>query len=267
VGGQQNGLAFRQEGSGEPLLLINGYAAGKYDWDPTFVQALASSSTVICPDNRGIGDSPPFSADHTVGAMADDVLALMDGLGTELMDVAGWSMGGFIAQELAARAPERVRRLVLLATDIGGPDAVPAATENWAALIDHGGSPREQASRVIALLFPPQTAAAVDEQFGDLVAEARATLSPSTLHAQEQAIDAWHSEPAAERVRRIATPALVAAGTEDVVIPFVNSELLAAALPGSRREGLDGCGHAFMAQQPLGAAEMINAWLGRATPQ
>jgi pimeloyl-ACP methyl ester carboxylesterase len=267
VGGGQHGLAFRAQGSGEPLLLINGYAASKDDWDPTFLSALARGSAVICPDNRGIGDSPALWRDHTVGAMAGDVLSLMDALGLEIADVAGWSMGGFIAQELAARAPERVRRLVLLSTDSGGPDAVPAATETWARLIDHGGTPREQASRVIALLFPPEAAAAIDGEFGELVAEARAGLSPQTLRAQEDAIDAWHSEPAAERLRRIAAPTLIAGGTEDIVIPFANTKLLAAALPGSRHEGFKGCGHAFMAQEPFRVAGMINAWLERATPR
>jgi pimeloyl-ACP methyl ester carboxylesterase len=260
VGGDQNGLAFREEGSGEPLLLINGYAASKDDWDPTFLGALARGSAVICPDNRGIGGSPALANRTTVGAMADDMLLLMDALRVEIADVAGWSMGGFIAHELAARAPERVRRLVLLSTDCGGPEAVPAAR-----LIDRGGTSRAQASRVIALLFPPQPAAAIDEKFGDLVAAARENLSPQTLDAQEQAIDAWHSEPAAERLRRIAAPTLVAAGIDDIVIPFANTEILAAALPGSRRVGFAGCGHAFMAQEPLGVANRINAWLERAT--
>ena len=62
-------------------------------------------------------------------------------------------MGGFIAQTLAATAPARVSRLVLLSTDHGGPRALRAEARVWEQLTDHGGSPREQASRLISLLF------------------------------------------------------------------------------------------------------------------
>jgi pimeloyl-ACP methyl ester carboxylesterase len=72
-------LATSRHGSGEPLVLINGYAASKADWDPTFVAALAESSTVICPDNRGIGQSPPLEGELTIASMAEDVLAAMGG--------------------------------------------------------------------------------------------------------------------------------------------------------------------------------------------
>jgi pimeloyl-ACP methyl ester carboxylesterase len=106
----------------------------------------------------------------------------------------------------------------------------------------------------------------VDAEFGDVVAEARAGLSHHTLNAQEAAIDAWHAEPAARRLSRIAAPVLAAAGTEDVVIPFANVEILARGLPGSRSEGFAGCAHAFMAQEPVGVAELINTWLGGRGP-
>lgn len=66
-----------------------------------------------------------------------------------------------------------------------------------------------------------------------------------------------------ERLARITAPALIAAGADDVVIPAVNSDLLAAALPGARRELFDGGGHAFMAQEPVKLAALINSWLGR----
>jgi pimeloyl-ACP methyl ester carboxylesterase len=71
-------LSFRESGRGEPLLLINGYAAGKLDWDPRFIDALAVRSRVICPDNRGIGESPPGPDVIDVSTMADDVISLMD---------------------------------------------------------------------------------------------------------------------------------------------------------------------------------------------
>jgi pimeloyl-ACP methyl ester carboxylesterase len=105
--------------------------------------------------------------------MASDLEALLDALEIERLTVVGWSMGGYVAQRLARRAPGRVVALGLISTDPGGPAAVPARPETWAALVDHSGTPREQASRLISLLFPPAVAAEIDRQFGEVVAAAR----------------------------------------------------------------------------------------------
>jgi pimeloyl-ACP methyl ester carboxylesterase len=256
-------LPVRQQGTGDPLVLINGYAATKDDWDPTFVSALADASTVFCLDNRGVGASPPVRQPLTVAAMAGDVLATMGSLGLDSADVVGWSMGGFIAQELAARSPDRVTRLVLVSTDPGGTSSVAASGEVWARLIDHSGTPREQATRLLGLLFPADLAPAIDAEFGEIVALARKALDSRTLTAQESAMDHWHAEPAERRLHAIKAPTFIAAGRDDVVIPAVNSRLLSEALPGSRSMLFDGCGHALMAQEPTRLAEAINDWLGR----
>jgi 3-oxoadipate enol-lactonase len=256
-------LAFRELGTGAPLLLINGYAGTKDDWDPTFLEALGTRARVICPDNRGLGDSPTADGDLTIVTMADDVAALQRALDIEGCAVIGWSMGGFIAQELAARHPGRVSRLVLLATDPGGPEAVLAAPEVWDGLTSRAGTPREQATRLLQLLFPAPLAAQIDDEVGELVAEARAALSPAALDAQQRAIGRWHSEPAEARLRAITAPVLIAAGDADVVIPPVNSELLAIALPGARRERFADGGHAFMAQHPQELVDLIGEFLSR----
>lgn len=254
-------LAYREVGDGPPLLLLNGYAATKEDWDPTFLTALGAASRVICPDHRGIGGSPVLPGETTIAAMAADALAFADALGLEAFDLAGWSMGGMVAQQLAADAPNRVRRLVLLATDHGGPDAVRADPGVWARLIDHSGTPREQASRLLSLIFPAELGAAIDAQFGELVASARAALSEATLFAQERALDLWHAAPHAARTAGIAAPALVVAGTEDIVIPAANTALLVDALTDATAQTFPGGGHAFMAQVPEDLAREITAFL------
>ena len=105
-------IAWRKIGSGPPLLLINGYAATGADWDPAFLEGLSATSTVILPDNRGMGGSGSDGTELSIEGMAEDAVALLDDLEIESADVAGWSMGGFISQELAARFPGRVDRLV-----------------------------------------------------------------------------------------------------------------------------------------------------------
>jgi 3-oxoadipate enol-lactonase len=256
-------LAVRELGAGPALVLINGYAASSQDWDPAFLDALAIDSALLCPDNRGIGGLTGPVEGLSVASMAQDVIAMLDERGVASADVAGWSMGGFVAQALAATAPDRVRRLVLLSTDPGGPEAARAAPEVWARLTDHGGTPREQATRLLGLLFPPAVAAQVDAEFGEVVAAARERLSPETLIAQEAAMAAWHAEPAVERPAAIVAPAYVAAGAEDEVIPPANAELLAGALASAELELYDGGGHAFMAQEPQRLAAAISRWLGR----
>jgi len=278
-------IGWRAVGSGPPLVLVNGYAATAVDWDPTFLSALGASFEVLCPDHRGMGDSDPVDLDAlTIDAMADDLVLLLDARGIASAPVAGWSMGGFVAQRLAARAPLRVSRLALLGTDPGGAAAVLADPAAWAALVDHAGTPREQATRLLSLLFPAGLAEQIDAQFGELVAAARAALSPAVLRAQERAIDVWHGVPvlgaaidneapaglgsagatdSADAMGRApaapasAIPVLVAHGAEDVVIPPANADALAARWSGAQVERFAGCGHAFMAQEPARLAELI----------
>lgn len=255
-------LAWRSVGHGPPLLLVNGYAATAADWDPTFLAELGKAFRVVCPDNRGVGGSQPGElGDLTIDSMAADLEALLDALELERVPVVGWSMGGFVAQRLALRAPARVTALVLLSTDPGGRSAVYADMDVWDSLIDYSGTPREQATRLISLLFPLRQARDIDRQFGDIVAAARASLSPLTLDAQEVAMDAWHA--AEQPVPSSVPPTLVAHGSEDVVIPPANADLLAARWGAAGAERFAGGGHAFMAQEPVRLARLIADFAGR----
>ncbi len=252
-------LSWRTVGAGKPLLLVNGYAATGEDWDPGFLQALGRSFEVICPDNRGVGGSELGEGGLTIDGMAADLEVLLDALGVERVALVGWSMGGFVAQRLVARAPARVTALALLSTDPGGPDSVPADPDVWARLTDHSGSDREQATRLISLLFPPPLATEIDRQFGEVVAAARAALSPRTLLAQEAAMDAWHRDGPPAAAGDGDFPVVVAHGDLDEVIPPANAAALAAHFPGARMEAFPGCGHALMAQEPQRLAELIAA--------
>lgn len=222
---------------------------------------LARFFEVICPDNRGVGDSTLGDPDElTIDSMAADMESLLDARGIERAPVLGWSMGGFVAQQLFARAPARVESLVLLATDPGGPAAVLAEPRIWARLTDCRGRPSEQASRLISLLFPPALAPEIDRQFGPLVAAARAELSQIALRAQELAMVAWHAqEPSGNS--SASPPVLLACGNEDVVIPPQNLHALEARWPGARAEMFDGGGHAFMAQEPERLVSLIEEFL------
>jgi 3-oxoadipate enol-lactonase len=250
--------------SAPSLLLINGYAATAADWDPTFIAALERSFELICPDNPGVGAASLGELDSplTIETMAADLEALLDVRGIEKLAVAGWSMGGFIAQALAARAPQRIEALVLLSTDPGGPDAVLPDPEVWTRLTDASGTPREQATRLISLLFPPPVAVEIDRQFGDAVAAARAKLSPTVLSAQVGAMEDWHATPK-PRPPTPGLPVLAVHGGVDVVIPPENSARLAERWPDCQVERFAGGGHAFMAQEPERLTDLITSFLLR----
>jgi benzoyl-CoA-dihydrodiol lyase len=129
----------------------------------------------------GLGDPEGV----TIDSMAADVARLLDALELASAPVAGWSMGGFVTQQIARHDPSRVEAMILMGTDPGGSAAVRATAETWGRLTDHSGTPREQASRMIPLLFPPELVPAIDAAFGDLIAEARAALSPDALTGME----------------------------------------------------------------------------------
>jgi pimeloyl-ACP methyl ester carboxylesterase len=247
-------LGWRTVGDGPPLLLVNGYAATAADWDPAFLAGLSGTRTVLLPDNRGMGASDPGDlTGMTVGSLAADLEVLLGHLAVDRLPVAGWSMGGMIAQELAARSPGRVSALVLLSTDAGGSSAVRAPASTWARLVDHSGSPRDQATRLLSLLFPPDVAPHIDRLFGEVVAEARAGLSTEVLDAQERALDAWHADGPGgpSPVPAVRPPVLVATGTEDQVVPPANARLVADRWGTDRVEAVEGSGHAVMAQEPV----------------
>src|SRR5881227_1572084 len=254
-------IGYRRIGNGQPLLVLNGFAATSADWDPSFIDGLASSNDLILVDNRGIGRSTDDGQPFDIARLADDAARVIDQLGFEHTSVIGWSMGGFIAQMLALEHPHCVNKLILLSTDSGGADADLASRDVWSQLVDMSGTPHEQARRLLSLLFPSDVAESLYRQFGDIVAAARARLSPELVKRQAAAMDAWHRNGVGNRLREISAPVLIATGTDDVVIPPSNALKLVNAIPRAWLAQFSRSGHAFMAQYPQTVAELINSFL------
>jgi pimeloyl-ACP methyl ester carboxylesterase len=254
-------IAYRRLGSGRPLIVLNGLAATSADWDPSFIDRLASANEIILLDNRGIGASNDDGAPFDIAKLAGDTARVIEALDLERASVLGWSMGGFIAQTLAFNDPARVHKLILLSTDPGGTAAELASPPILGQLTDTSGTPREQARRLLFLLFPSDLAESIYREFGDVVAGARAKLSPDLVDRQAAAMDAWHRDGAGDRLRELSAPTLVATGTEDIVIPASNALILVNAIPSAWLARFKGAGHAFMAQYPRSLADLINEFL------
>jgi pimeloyl-ACP methyl ester carboxylesterase len=106
-------LAYREFGSGEPLLMIPGFGSTMENWGETFVGILASQYHVYIYDHRGMGHSGDSNIPHTIPQYAEDAAALMSALGYESMHVYGASMGSSVSQQLVIDHPDRVKKLIL----------------------------------------------------------------------------------------------------------------------------------------------------------
>jgi pimeloyl-ACP methyl ester carboxylesterase len=248
--------AWRSVGAGPRLILVNGYGGSGEDWDPSFLGALAEHLEVICPDNRGMGGSDLGDEELTIAAMAEDVEALMDALEVEACALAGWSMGGYVSQALAEGSPYRISALALIGTHPGGPDAVSTGdAEAFEKLVDYSGTPRQQATRLLSVLFPPEQAAVIDAEFGEVVAAARSKLDHRALDAQKAALLAWRDrEPPAPLPKP--PSAVVLHGRLDRLVSAGNAVPLGERW-GARVDVFEASAHAAMAQEPQRAATAI----------
>jgi pimeloyl-ACP methyl ester carboxylesterase len=242
-------------------VALNGFAATKDDWDPTFLEELARDRELIVIDNRGVGESPDDGEPFTVEDLAADVAGAIESLDLGRPAVVGWSMGGFVAIALALGHPEAVDRLVLLSTSGGGTLTTRADDGVRERLRDLSGTPREQATRLISLLFASERAREIDAEFGDVMAAAREALPPDVVERQWRAMEAWERGDWAHDVGLISCPTLIATGEDDVVIPPANALALALAIPGSWLARFPDCGHGFVADHPQALARLIATFL------
>nr|WP_284287856.1 alpha/beta fold hydrolase [Angustibacter aerolatus] len=171
-------------GTGTPLLLLAGQSLAGSMWGD-LAGDLAAHHRVLVLDARGTGRSDGFSATTwTTADFARDVVAVLDGLGVERADVLGFSMGGRVAQVLAAEHAERVDRLVLAGSGLGGPHDVPRPHHAIAALM-RAASPGGRAA-MTDLMVSPGWAAAHPEWTEQAAPARRPPRHPPALRRQHR---------------------------------------------------------------------------------
>jgi pimeloyl-ACP methyl ester carboxylesterase len=258
-------LNVNDVGSGDPLLLIMGFGMSGDMW----VQSLPhlNSFRTIYFDNRGTGgsDSPP--GPHTIEQMADDAVGVLDACGIERAHVYGISMGGMIAQEVALRHPNRVRRLVLGCTMPGGTNAHVAPPEIIEQLVTavqvQASDPERSVELSLPLLFPRSF---IDAQpmLKPMMVAAMSMMKPTPPETATNALEGIMAWSAYERLHAISAPTLVLHGTDDVLIPAGNADLLANRIPNARKVLFDGEGHGYGASDPVGVHRHIVEFLTEA---
>jgi pimeloyl-ACP methyl ester carboxylesterase len=249
-----------------PLVCLQHFRGNLDSWDPALVDRLAQDREVILVDNRGVGGSTGVVPDN-VTDMARDALAFIDALGLDEVDVLGFSLGGYVAQELTLLRPRLVRRLVLAATaPQGGPDL-----HRWSDTVFALATADQPAAEgLLGLFFSPSEASRAKgmeylQRAYQRQEDRDAPTDLATRDAQLTAITAW-GIPDASRLNRLAgitQPTLVANGDDDQMMHTTNSHLLAEQLPNAELRIYPDANHGFLDQYPELFADDIVAFLNR----
>lgn len=260
-------FAWAELGEGPTLLLLNGTASPMNEWDPLLLTELARERRVIVLDYPGLGLSGPAPGPWRFPAAADWIAGfLADVVGDAPVDVLGWSMGGFIAQQLAIRHPERVGSLILASTNPGGDAAV--LGPRWVQEADGTGG-----ARAYLLTNYPRGERNAGRAFLSRLDEAissgaypRETVPDRTARAMVLAEDPWlRSNANLRSLRSITHPTLVMTGAEDVITPAINSRRIADRIPGSHLVLMPESGHSFLFQRPRATARLVLEFLDAET--
>ena len=256
-------LYYELHGSGPALVLIPGLGYNGWMYSH-MIPGLAEHFQVISIDNRGSGLSDKPAGPYTAQMLAADVIGLLDAFDLPKAHIVGHSMGGFIAQALAIDYPDRVDRLVLSATNFGGPHHVPITPPAMAVLTDVSGDPIERLRRGIVISTAPGFAEANPEFIESWVQyRVQHPIDPAGYQAQLAIGLGLLSEAASfeHKLGRVTAPTLVLFGEHDAVVPPGNAELLAARLPNARVEILPNAGHVFPFETPEAANQAITRFL------
>jgi pimeloyl-ACP methyl ester carboxylesterase len=251
-----NGIAYAHRDTGGhdatvPLVLLQHFRGNLENWDPALIDDLAQSHRVITFDNAGVGSSTGTTPD-TIEQMARDAIAFIAALGHSEVDLLGFSIGSFVAQEIALRRPALVRRLILASS---APEGA-AGMHGWAPdVIGAVGTPQTSPEEYLGVFFAGSATSkqAGKEALGRMYArtEDRDEMTNwATREAQYDAVCAWgipdHS--ALERVQALEMPVFVANGDSDPMILPHYSYLLAGLIRQARVKIYPDSAHGFLFQ-------------------
>jgi pimeloyl-ACP methyl ester carboxylesterase len=262
-----NGIeyAYRDLGASDvPLVLLQHFRGNLDNWDPALIDALAADRRVIPFDNVGVGGTTGVTP-STVEAMARDAIAFIDAIVLERIDLLGFSLGSFVAQEIALIRPDLLRRVVLASSAPQGA----AGMHGWAPeVIGAVGAPETSAAGYLSVFFAPTDTSrkAGQEAAGRIfgrTAERDVPSSWQTRQAQYDAVCTWGipNHALLERVTAIELPVFVANGDNDPMILPRYSHLLAGLLPDARIRIYPDSAHGFLFQHHTEFAADVHAFL------
>ncbi|MGY1936045.1 alpha/beta fold hydrolase [Nocardia gipuzkoensis] len=239
-------FAYRELGpdTGVPVIFLNHLAANLDNWDPRVVDGIAAKHRVITFDNRGVGASEGTTP-GSVEAMATDAVAFIRALGFDQVDLLGFSLGGFIAQQIAHNEPALVRKLILAGTGPAG----------GAGIVDVTSVTYRDTVKAVATFKDPKEylfftrtangksqAHAFVKRLKERAVDRDKAIALRTFRTQLAAIHAWGLQQPSD-LSRIHHPVLVANGDDDRMVPTSNSFDLAQRLPNATLRIYPDAGH------------------------
>jgi 3-oxoadipate enol-lactonase len=251
---QANGqdLYYEVHGEGEPLLCVHGLACDTLAWIPQ-VQAFAAAHRTVIFDNRDVGQSSMADGPYEISDMAQDALALADGLELESFHLLGASMGGAIAQEMALAAPERIRTLTLAISFAGSGAYGPFRSRHWGERVQR--MTWEQRVDELLLLTMSERwfedAGAVEWLRGVMLNHPH----PQPADAFARQVDAAGRFDVRERLGALEMPVHVIGAERDILVPVWKCREVHELIPGSKYTVLEGAPHGITLER----AEEFNA--------
>ena len=268
-------VAYKMFGKGDPIILFNGASDSMDAWDPSFLTEISSNHTVIAFDQRGIGNSTVGSKPYTYQQLANDTAGLLDALKIPKADVMGYSLGGHIAQAFTISYPEKVNRLILVASSCGGKDGIPKPAEFLKLQADAVNKslqniPITQELKALNVASLGSGWVKLHPESVDLPAnttslqQLKPGLTPEIANKQ-QSLGIWENtnwSGACDAEAKLAKPTLVITGTDDNdYMPHGNALILAGKIPGAWLVQIKDAGHAVMNQYPAEIGKILNTFL------
>jgi pimeloyl-ACP methyl ester carboxylesterase len=243
-------IAYKQMGNaeGKPIILITGASSTMDMWNPLLLEALISANyKVIIFENRGVGESTAGTKEFSINQFASDTVGLLNALKINKADVLGWSMGGFIAQQLAVTNSDRVANLILYATSCGGSNDRSTPPEILAIDKNTSMSEAEKMQKLAPMFFAPARWFEAHPDFTNYFPIPKEYPIPQHIHIKQlNASTSWNGT--CNTLSSITQPTLIIVGMNDDPAP--DSLTLAEGIPGSWLIRIGDAGHALMYQHP-----------------
>lgn len=259
--------AYRATGASDapPLVTLQHFRGNLDNWDPALIDALARRRRVITFDSRGVAASSGTTP-NTIAQMALDAIDFIDALGVGEVDLLGFSIGSFIAQEIALVRPSSVHKMALASSAPQGASGMHC----WAPeVIGAVGKPETSGEEYLSVCFTGSDASRAAGQdvlgriYGARTVDRDAPTSWQTRLAQYDAVCTWGqpNHSLLERLSAIDKPVFVANGDSDPMILPRYSYLLAGLIPGGRLKIYPDAAHGFLFQHHAEFAADIDAFL------
>jgi pimeloyl-ACP methyl ester carboxylesterase len=267
VDGPSARFAYRRLGprGGTPLVLLHRLRGTLDWWDPQFLDRLAAELDVIVVDNVGTGYTTGEPRDSIQG-FAEGIIEFLDVLGLSNVDLLGWSLGGYVAQDIVELQPELVRTLILAAT---GPGSVPDMPAPRTEVLRIAAKADADEDDLLYLFYPEtDTGRAAGRQHLANVSTRLAAGGPGVTQqaalGQITAIGTYSSVPFDQiqaRLQTITQPVLIANGIEDIMIPAIASYTALGHLRNAKLVLYSDAGHGFLFQHAKDFATEVTNFL------